>query len=167
MIFSYIFTALFAVISLIIQSHPSFDVLRVAGVKPDLLFIVIVYVSYSFGSFYGEVTAFISGLLHDSLSNTPLGLLTFPKISIALIIGMFGRTVIKSNIVTITLLVFAASLAKGVITLFFSFIFNQASASAFLSVILPEAFYNAILSPALFFIFDKVFEKELEREGLI
>ncbi len=167
MIFSYIFTALFVVISLIIQSHPSFDVLRVAGVKPDLLFIVIVYVSYSFGSFYGEVTAFISGIFHDSLSNTPLGLLTFPKISLALIIGMFGRNVIKSNIITITLLVFAASLAKGVITLFFSYIFHQASISAILSVILPEAFYNAILSPAFFYIFDKVFEKELEREGLI
>jgi rod shape-determining protein MreD len=167
MIFSYIFTALFAVISLIIQAHPSFDVLRVAGVKPDLLFIVIVYVSYSFGSFYGEVTGFITGLFHDSVSNTPLGLLTFPKVAVALIVGMFGRTVIKSNIITIALLVFAASLVKGVITLFFSFIFHNASASAFLSVILPESFYNAILSPVLFYIFDKVFEKELEREGLI
>jgi rod shape-determining protein MreD len=165
MILTYVFTAVIILIGLLVQGHPSFDVLRIAGVKPDLMFITIVYVSYSFGSFYGEVTAFMSGLLHDAVSNSPLGLLTFPKVAVAFVVGMFGRSLFKSNILTTSLLLFVASLAKGFVTLFLCYVFNEASASSILSIILPEAFYNALLAPPLFYLFDKIFERELEREG--
>jgi len=165
MIFSYVITAVLIILSLIIQGHSSFDVIRIAGVKPDLLFIVIVYLSYSFGSFYGEVNGFIGGLLQDAVSNSPLGLLTFPKVALGFLVGMFGRDVFKSNIVTITLLLFIASLLKGVITLFLCYIFHHAAISMVISLILPEAFYNALVAPLLFLLFDKIFEKELEREG--
>ena len=161
----YIFTAVLIILSLIIQGHPSFDVISIAGVKPDLLFILIVYLAYSFGSFYGEVTGFISGLLHDAISNAPLGFLTFPKMVLGFIAGMFGRSIIKSNIITVSLIIFIASLIKGLITLILAYIFHQGSISTVISIILPEAFYNALIAPPLFFIFDKIYEKELEREG--
>ena len=167
MVLSYIYTAVIILVSLLVQGHPSFDVLRIAGVKPDLIFIAIVYLSYCFGSFYGEVTAFVSGLLHDAVSNSPLGLLTFPKVAVAFIVGMFGRSLFKSNILTTSLLLFVASIVKGFITLFLAYIFHEASASSILSIILPEAFYNALLAPPLFFIFDKIFERELEKEGYL
>lgn len=152
-------------VCLIIQGHSSFDVIRISGVKPDLLFILIVYTGYSFGSFYGEVTGFISGLLHDSISNSPLGLLAFPKMAMGFTIGMLGRSVIKSNLVTITLLLFVSSIIKGIITLMLCYIFHESRVSQTLSIILPESFYNAILAPPLFFVFDRVFKNELEREG--
>lgn len=165
MIVSYIFTAALLLASLIIQGHSSFDVLRIAGVKPDLLFITIIYFSYSFGPFYGEVCAFGAGLLHDAISNSPLGLLTFPKVALAFIVGYFGRSVFKANILMVSVLLFAASLVKGVITLFLCYIFHEASLASIITIIFPEAFYNALLAPPLFFLYDKVFEKELEREG--
>jgi rod shape-determining protein MreD len=165
MIFSYIFTGALVIASLIIQSHSSFDVLRIAGVKPDLLFIAIIYFAYSFGSFYGEITGFISGLLHDAVSNSPVGLLTFPKLILGFVAGYFGRSVFKGNILTIALLLFIASLAKGVITLVLCYVFHTASASAIISIIFPEAFYNGLLAPPLFFLYDRIFEKELSREG--
>ena len=40
---TYIFTAAIMVASLIVQGHSSFDVIRIAGVKPDLLFIAVLY----------------------------------------------------------------------------------------------------------------------------
>src|SRR4030042_1457368 len=165
MILTYVFTGVIILISLLIQGHPSFDVLRIAGVKPDLIFIAVVYLSYCFGSFYGEVTAFMGGLLHDAVSNSPLGLLTFPKVAVAFVAGMYGRSIFKSNILTISLLLFVASLVKGFITLFLCYVFHESSASSVLSIILPEAFYNALLAPPLFFIYDKIFERELEKEG--
>lgn len=165
MILSYIYTAVIILISLLVQGHASFDVVRIAGVKPDLMFIAIVYLSYCFGSFYGEVTGFVSGLLHDAVSNSPLGLLTFPKVAVAFVVGMFGRSLFKNNILTTSLLLFVASLVKGFITLFLCYVFHEASASSILSIILPESFYNALLAPPLFYIFDKIFEGELEREG--
>ena len=56
MILTYVFTGAIILVSLILQGHSSFDILRIAGVKPDLVFIAVIYFGYSFGSFYGEVT---------------------------------------------------------------------------------------------------------------
>lgn len=162
---TYIFMGALIAASLIIQAHPSFDVLRIAGVKPDLLFVTIVYYSYSFGSFYGEVTGFIGGLLHDAVSNSPLGLLAFPKMTLGFIVGFFGRSVFKANLLTISLLILIASLLKGIITLMLCYIFHEASIISVINIIFPEAFYNALIAPALFFLYDKIFEKELSREG--
>jgi len=165
MMYSGIISAALMIVSLIIQGHSSFDSIRIAGVKPDILFVVIVYLSYSFGSFYGEVSGFIGGILHDAVSNSPLGLLAFPKMALGLLVGFFGRDIIKNNILTVTLLLFAASLVKGIVTLFMCYIFHQASVASVLSIILPESFYNALLAPPLFFIFDKLFARDLEKEA--
>jgi len=162
---SYIITGALLIVSLVVQMHPSFDVLKIAGVKPDILFIIIVYMGYSFGSFNGEVSGFIGGILQDSVSTGPLGLLTFPKVAVGMLIGFFGRDVIKSTILSITLIMFLASLIKGVITLFLCYIFHQAQAEQIYKIILPESFYNAILSPLLFLLLDKIFENDLDKEA--
>lgn len=167
MIYTYLITAAVVLVSMLIQGHSSFDVIRIAGVKPDLLFIITVYMGYSFGSMHGEVTGFASGLLHDSISNSPLGLMTLPKLAIGFIVGMIGRSVLKSNVATIIILLFAASIAKGIITLLLCYIFHQGMIESVIHVILPEAFYNAVLSPMLFFIFDKIYQGELQREGYL
>jgi len=167
MIYSYVMTGILILLSLIVQGHSSFDAIRIGGVKPDLLFIFVIYMGYSFGSFYGQVTGFISGILHDSISNSPLGLLTFPKLALGFIAGMIGRSVIKNNVIAVLLLLFIASIIKGVVTLFLSYTFHQSMMSAIITIILPESFYNAILAPPLFIIYDKIYQKELEREGYL
>ena len=167
MIFKYIIIAVLVLLSLLIQGHPSFDVIRIAGVKPDIIFIIVVYTGYSFGSFDGQVTGFISGLFHDAVSNSPYGFLALPKLIIGFIVGMIGRSVLKSNVPTVILLIFISTLLKGVITLFLSYIFTQGMLTSIIHVIIPESFYNALLAPPLFFLFDKIFSGELEREGYL
>ncbi|MDA3899288.1 MAG: rod shape-determining protein MreD [Spirochaetes bacterium] len=162
---SYIFTAIILIVSLVMQGHSSFDVLRIGGVKPDIAFIAVIYYSYSFGSFYGEVTALVSGFFHDSMSNAPLGLLTLPKVIVAFAVGLMGRAVMKTNILTIIPLVFGASVLKGVISLLLCMIFHEAGFADIAYIILPESFYNALLAIPLFLVFDKIYENELGREG--
>ncbi len=99
MLVTYIFSGAIILASLIIQGHSSFDMLRIAGIKPDLLFIAVLYFSYSFGSFYGEITGFVSGVLHDAVSNSPLGLLTLPKLILGFLAGFYGRSVFKANMI--------------------------------------------------------------------
>jgi len=163
-IFVYVVSAVLIVLSLIIQGHSSFDVIRTLGVKPDLLFIVIVYLSFNFGPFYGETCGFIGGLLHDSISRSPLGLLAFPKMAIGFVAGLLGRDVFKNNLLTIMLLMFIASLVKGVVTLMLCYAFSEASISQVITVIIPEAVYNSFVSPIIFILLDKLFAKELESE---
>ncbi|MFH0977226.1 MAG: rod shape-determining protein MreD [Spirochaetota bacterium] len=165
MISTYIYTGALVIVSLIIQGHSSFDILRIAEVKPDLVFIAVVYFAYSFGSFYGEMTGFISGLLHDAISISPLGLLAFPKMALGFIVGMFGRSILKGNVLTVFLMVFIASLLKGIITLFLCYIFHEGAISTIVSIIFPESFYNALLAPPLFLLYDKLFKDALSVEG--
>jgi rod shape-determining protein MreD len=167
MILTYVIIAVMVLLSILIQGHPSFDVIRIAGVKPDLIFIIVVYTGYSFGSFSGQVTGFVSGLFHDAVSNSPYGFLALPKLLIGFIVGMIGRSVLKSNVPTIILLIFISTLLKGIITLFLSYIFTQGMLSSIIHIIIPESFYNALLAPPLFFLFDKIFSGELEREGYL
>lgn len=165
MVFVYVVSAVLILLSLLIQGHPSFDVIRTLGVKPDILFIIIVYLSYNFGPFYGETCGFAGGLLQDCVSRSPLGLLAFPKMAIGLVAGMLGKDVFKNNLLTIMLLMFIASLAKGVITLMLCYAFSDASISQVITVIIPEAVYNSFISPIIFILLDKVFAKQLKSEG--
>jgi rod shape-determining protein MreD len=164
-VFPYIFTGAIMLVSLIVQGHSSFDVLRVGGVKPDLIFIAVVYFAYTFGSFYGEVTGFIGGLFHDAVSNAPLGLLTLPKVIIAYVVGLFGRSVFKQTWMTVCLLIFGASLLKGLLSLLLCFAFHDAFAKDIIGIVIPESIYNAILAPFLFILFDYLFANEIERNG--
>lgn len=164
MILPYIFSVVIAAVALILQGT---DIIQIAGKKPDLVFIFVVYMGYSFGSFNGQVVGFITGLFHDSISRSPLGLLTLPKVLVGYLAGMFGRSVVKNTVPTVILLIFVASLVKGVLTLFLCYIFHQALLSSIIQVIIPEALFNAILSPPLFFLFDKIYQGELEREGYL
>lgn len=164
-ILSHVFTGIIVLVSLLIQGHSSFDALRIGGVKPDLVFIAVIYFSYTFGSFYGETTAFFGGLIHDAVSNAPLGLLTLPKVIIAFAVGLIGRSVIKSNIITIAALIFLSSIFKGLVTLMLAVVFHEAMLGDIARVIMPESFYNALLAPPLFFLFDRIYENELPSEG--
>ena len=166
-ILPYIVTGVIILISLVIQSHSSFDAIRIFGVKPDLVFIIVVYSGYSFGPITGQVTGFISGLFHDAVSNSPYGFLAFPKLTVGFIVGLIGRSVLKNNVPTIIILMLAATLVKGIITLILSYIFAQGMISAIIDVIIPESLYNCILAPPLFFLLDKIFRGELEREGYL
>ena len=167
MIVTYIITGVMILIALVIQSHSSFDAIRIFGVKPDLVFIIVVYTGYSFGPIPGQVTGFVSGLFHDAVSNSPYGFLAFPKLIVGFIVGLLGRSLLRNNIPAIIILMMAATLVKGIITLLLSYIFAQGMISSIINVIIPEALYNAILAPMLFFLFDKIFRRELEREGYL
>jgi len=167
MIITYIITGALILVSLVIQSHSSLDVIRIFGVKPDLVFIIVVYTGYSFGPIAGQVTGFVSGLFHDAVSNSPYGFLAFPKLTVGFIMGLIGRAVLKDNIPTIMILMLVATLVKGVITLLLSYIFAYGMISDIIDVIIPESLYNAILAPPLFFLLDRIFRGELEREGYL
>ena len=163
MILKYIFTAIITILALVVQSHTSLDVIRVFGVKPDLLFIIVVYFAYAFGAFYGQVVAFASGLLRDSVSGSPLGFLTLPSVFIAFIIGMFGKEILKDNLMNISLMIFAASFVKGIISFLLSAIFLSADVFAIINIVLPESLYNAIIAPALFILLNKLFADDVNR----
>ena len=79
--------------------------IRLLPVVPDILLLVLLYISVFNGSLTGEVTGFFSGLMLDFLSAAPLGLNCLLRTLIGFIAGLFNK--IKSNFLEMYYLLFS------------------------------------------------------------
>jgi len=166
MIINYIFSFLLLILSGVIQSHPSFNYLEISGIKPDLQFVLIIFLAYQYGPLWGELTGFAGGLIQDSLSTSLLGLFAFPKMFLGLLVGLSKRLVLADNVIVFSFLVLLASFLKGIVIFFLTVIFQSSPASLifFPKIIFPEALYNALLAPLLYLVFKKIFKLKLEED---
>ncbi len=150
-----IFFILLLFFSLFLQSY--FDLLSIAGIKPDLLLILTIYISFKEGTFRGVWTGFTAGLLQDLVSSASIGFHAMPKAIIGYIVGKFGNLVRGQSLFSLGLLIFVISLMHGILLLLLALLFIDGKFSYVYKIILPESLYNAILGPMLFTIFDKIF----------
>lgn len=82
--FSFLFSLSFLIIETALLSNISF-----LPVVPDLALLILIYVSFYNGSISGEVNGFLSGLVLDFLSASPLGLNSLIRTVIGFITGCF------------------------------------------------------------------------------
>jgi rod shape-determining protein MreD len=95
-------------------------------VMPDLVMLVIVYVSFMNSSTIGSTTGFISGLLIDFLSASPIGLNAFTKTVTGYVAGKFAGAFNLDKIVIPALMGLGATVLKAVVTWILSFFFGPA-----------------------------------------
>lgn len=124
------------------------------GVRPDLALLVLVWVSYKNGPVEGPFTGFISGLVEDCLSSSPLGFHAFMKTLVAWLSSLLHSAFAIDRIVLPLLLGAAATLGKAGATTILAALFRGGlRAYDFLSPALwVEVGYNALLSPPLFLL---------------
>ncbi len=159
MIFRFIISALLILVSLTVQSHPSFSAISIFGIKPDLLFIIIIYLAYRNGALYGEICGFSGGFMLDAVSNAPFGMFTFPAVVCGYLVGKYGSDLFKNTVPTVMLLVFTASVLKGTVTFILCLIFSEGYFMQIFTVVFPEAFYNGLVSPLFFLVLDYIFDR--------
>ncbi len=131
-------------------------------IKPDIMLIVLMYISIQNGSIAGQLTGFSSGLLIDFLSATPFGLNSL----IRTILGFFGGLLhlnIQSRGIIIPIAVsFFATLSKALVIFVISFFYPDKILiySLFSSQLWFECILNAVLSPIIFFLLSmfKIFD---------
>ena len=90
-------------------------------VVPDLLLLVVLYISVQNGSLTGETTGFVSGLLLDFLTAAPFGLNCLLRTLLGFFAGLFHEVLNVSKIVIPALLALIATIAKAIIIGFISF----------------------------------------------
>lgn len=151
----FVYFALIFVISLLLQSY--LDLLSIAGIKPDLLFLFTIYFSFKEGDFRGAWIGFIVGLVQDAISLTPLGWQALPKGIIGFLVGRHGRSIRGESLFSLGIMIFLLSLVKSAILIFFAYIFIEGQLAMVYKSAFPEAIYNAILGPMLFTIYDRIF----------
>ena len=150
-----------AIISAILVSYflqTSVDFFRLGIIKPDFLLILTVYFAIYRGEFMGLWVGFFGGLLQDvylggvAIPNTEivqfyLGTHALPKTIMGYIAGKIAKGVNNDTTLIVVIIVFVLSILKGFMTFFLVAIFHaKVSAQSMVTIILPEAVYNAILS---------------------
>ena len=121
-------------------------------VVPDLLLLVVLYISVQNGSLTGEATGFVSGLLLDFLTAAPLGLNCLLRTLFGFFAGLFYDVLNISKIMIPAMLALIATIAKAIIIGFISFFFPNGviTYDLFSASFGMELLFNVILAPLVF-----------------
>jgi len=130
------------------------DHIKIAGAKPDLLILLVVFFAIFFGPSTGAEAGFVYGLLKDTYSLDIFGV-NFLLLSLTgLIAGILSPKLFRESKLTQVLLVFASSVLYMIVHYFVSsFILNIRYVTlpeCLYGLILPSSFYTAMLSLLLF-----------------
>jgi len=143
----------------------------IAGVRPDLVLVVVVYVANKNGAMTGQLAGLGAGIILDVIGLSDLG---FYALIYAVCGGAYGTTKGKMFIDPIfmpVLLAVVALLLKGILAAALAGLYGiQGVFSSILSTqYLIELGYTAVVSPVFFFFLNLVGPLRLERrrgEGL-
>jgi len=156
MILEKLIVAVAIIVSYFMQT--SMDFFKLGDISPDFLLLLTIYFAIHRGEFAGLWVGFFGGLLQDINFGTfstmavgsiqhYIGMNILPKSIVGYVTGKFSEKVRKDNILSLVILVFGFSILKGLIKLLLTVLFfGSTTGQAIITVILPESFYNAILS---------------------
>lgn len=121
---------------------------------PDLVLLVIVYVSFMNASLTGVTTGFISGFFLDFLSASPIGLNAFTKTVTGFIAGKFSGSFNMSRFGIPAIMGLSATLLKAILTWILSLFFGPDILVYQLTglVFWFEILANTVASPIVFAI---------------
>ncbi|MDT3698488.1 MAG: rod shape-determining protein MreD [Thermincola sp.] len=145
-------------VSLILQST-IFSHLSIAGVKPDLVLVFVVFYALLHGSYEGALVGLMGGLLQDLLFGQELGMNTLAKSVVGYVFGILEKKIYKDNIlIPIIALLLGTVLNETILYLlrYFSYLIRPNDGSvgsyflAFKGVIIYVAIYNACFAPFIY-----------------
>jgi rod shape-determining protein MreD len=136
--------------ALILQSTV-FAQIKLAGAKPDLIYLVTIVLAFLEGPASGATAGFVGGMAEDFLLNQPKGITALTLTLVGYAVGMLRQYVSTPSPLVPVLLVAAATTGGLLFHELVSFLLGQAdNASYVIRVSLLSGLYNAILTPFLF-----------------
>lgn len=126
-------------------------------ITPDILLILTVYIAINNGSMKGQIFGFVSGLIEDIFSGNIPGFYSFAKTLIGFLAGRFYQKIIFYHFFLPLFLVLGLIILKGFIYFILGLLFiSQEKAFSYLKYrLIFEAVYTSILSPFIFYVFNK------------
>lgn len=160
---NFVFVLFASLLIIIFQS--TFLNLLFKSFRPDLILIVIVYLSFHRYLVEGAILSLIIGWFVESLSGAPHGMIMTVYLWVFLVAKMVGVSVFLPRTIGTLLVIFLMSLLQNLLTWGITYLFFQANVS--FEVIAKEWIHTIILqlitTPIVFGFFsslDKLFGKE-------
>jgi rod shape-determining protein MreD len=150
------------IISLVLQST-LFSHLAVAGVKPDLPLIIIIFYALFNGSKEGALVGLLGGFLQDLMFGQNLGMNALAKFTVGYLFGSLERKIYKENLFIPMIVVFSGTFLNETILYVLRLIDGVPLnyLTSLQSVILSTAVYNSCLVPFVYGRFYKSSQKGL------
>lgn len=142
--------SLLLVLFVVLQST-IFGKIAIYGVTPDFALIILVFISNSSGSIKGQGMGFISGLVQDLISSSPLGFNTLIRTAIGFIFGKLKGKLFLDSILLPVIFVLCSTLFKELFSSLLTLMFMPGSGMQFFGrTFLVEMGLNAFFSPFIF-----------------
>lgn len=140
---------------------------RIVGVQPDFLLIVVVIYGFIEGPVVGSVCGFFAGLLQDMLLMTTLGLNALSKTILGYLSGMIEQNLFSENFVMPMLAIFAATLLNESIVIALRVTLGESISPvvAGRSIVVPAAIYNAVLAGLSYPLLARLLRRETRTES--
>ena len=155
------FKGLILVVGLLIQLT-ILNLFTLQGLKPDLMFILVLVFALLKGAEEGAIVGFFSGLLQDIFSVGLLGVHALTKTVTGFICGILRERIFAEHILfVIPLITLLATIVKNVLMFLVLRAFGMESSDLLWNmkqVIIPEAIYNSLLSPFIYLGIKKLFQ---------
>jgi rod shape-determining protein MreD len=138
-------------VSVLLQS----TVLRavaIRGVRPDLTFVLLMFVAIRRGPMVGQLGGFAVGIAEDLVSLAPLGFHALLRATTGFLYGLFLGNVYVDPVLIPVVFAAAGTLVKGLMTVVLEAIFSVSSTgfAPFAGPLWIELGWNAVLAPFLF-----------------
>jgi len=138
-----------------------FTFLQVAGVKPDLILILVVFNGFLRGSREGAFLGFLAGLTQDIFIGNYIGLNALTKMLAGYLAGLAEARFYKESVVIVSMITFVVSILSQFVyyVLLFYLYIQVPPFFAVSQVIIPTATYTTLLVPLTFWKFYRANEK--------
>jgi rod shape-determining protein MreD len=143
-----------AVISMALLEAQWPYVLRVQGVVPQLVLILVVFFAIVDGEDRAMFTGLLGGIFQEVATDDALGHRVFCLVVVGYVTGAMARRLITENPAVKASAVFVSSVVHGLLYLAIDYVQRPgvSNTSGQIAALLPQAFYTALLTPLLFML---------------
>lgn len=143
------------------------DALRVEGVLPDLILLLIVYAAIAAGEESAMAIGVLGGIYQDVAGDAVLGHYVLCNAVVGYAAGKLARRLLSEHPAVKVALTFGAALLHGVLFTAVSYVQdpNLMVMRTIFSSVVPGAFYTALMTPFVFFLISWLFREKRRVQG--
>ena len=150
-----VFTVLIILFATMLIQSTVLGFIRVGGVQPDLVLLVVIFNAFLRGSKEGAFLGFLGGLWQDILTGNFIGFNALAKFGAGYLVGLVESKLFKDNVFVLLGVTFLATLTSQIIYYLLLVILGVMVPPfwALVRIMLPVALYNTILAPIFYKLF--------------
>ncbi len=145
----------------------AFGYIEIAGIKPDILLLIVIFISLSCQKSETIKAALIAGIIKDVASSSVFGSYMLSFLVLGLFLNYHQRKFYKEKIFTQALFGFCSYIFMAIFVFGFNSIAHRGFGPfyIFFNIVVKGALYTAVVSPLVFFVTSKILRIRLAHAG--